>query len=324
MTKLIALDDGHGMETAGKRTPVLPNGQKSETGNFMHENEFNRKVVKYLDEELKRCGFKTLLVAPTDADTSLEARTNLANAKKADLYLSVHANANAGKWFDGGGIETFIYPSGESKRIGNIIHKHIIGGSALKNRGVKDGSHLWVIRKTSMPSVLVELGFMDSNQDYKFLLSDTYRKECAVEIAKALCEAYGVKYVAPVVAKPTPAPTPKPTTEMYRVRKTWADVASQIGAYKDLDSAKALADARAKDGYEVYDNSGKVAHTPKVEAPKPATPTPAPTPTPVAPTPVVPATEEYVIVGTFDAKVDAEKILKELEKLGIKAFLVKE
>lgn len=202
MTKLIALSDGHGIDTAGKRTPILPDGQKSETGNFMHENEFNRAVVKYLDIELKRCGFKTLLVAPTDADTPLEVRTKTANEAKADLYFSVHANANNAQWGSWGGIETYCYPKGESKRVADIVHKHIIGGTPLRDRGVKDGSHLWEIRKTAMPSVLVELGFMDSTTDYKHLLSDAYRKESAVECAKGICEAFSVPYVPQVEVKP--------------------------------------------------------------------------------------------------------------------------
>lgn len=82
--KLIALDDGHGMQTAGKRTPPIP----ELGGRVMLENEFNRAVVKFLDVELRRCGFNTLLVAPTDVDTSLKARTDLVNAKKSRrLYL---------------------------------------------------------------------------------------------------------------------------------------------------------------------------------------------------------------------------------------------
>lgn len=262
MSKLIALDDGHGMSTAGKRTPTLPNGQKSETGNFMHENEFNRKVVKYLDAELKRCGFKTLLVAPTDVDTPLETRTNLANSKKADLYLSIHANANAGKFFDGGGIETYVYPSGESKRIGTILHRHVMEGTSFKNRGVKDGSDFWVIRKTTMPSILFELGFMDSKQDYKYLLEDSYRKECAVEIAKGVCEAYGIKYVAE--KKETPAKSSGKTETkketLYRVRKSAGDAKTQKGAYENLNSAKTLANKNA--GYKVFDDKGKLIYTP--------------------------------------------------------------
>lgn len=197
MSKLIAIDDGHGMATAGKRTPTLPNGQKSkETGkNFMHENEFNRAVAKYLKAELERNGFRTLMVAPNDTDTPLETRVATANKAKADLYVSIHANANTSVWGDWGGIETFTYGlKGESYRIGKLIHEEVIKGTPLRNRGVKDGSHLYVVRNTTMPAVLVEYGFMDSKTDYVHLLDEGYRKECAIETAKGICKAYGVTY----------------------------------------------------------------------------------------------------------------------------------
>jgi N-acetylmuramoyl-L-alanine amidase/LysM repeat protein len=195
MSKLIALSDGHGINTAGKRTPTLPNGQKSEIGRpYMNENLFNRAVVKYLDKLLRDNGFKTLLVAPTDEDTPLSIRTNLANSKKADLYISVHANANTGQWGDWGGIETYTWKSGDSLKLGKLIHAELLKGSPLKDRGVKDGSHLWEIRKPSMPSVLIEAGFMDSHHDYKYLLSDAYRRETAIEIATGICKFYGVPF----------------------------------------------------------------------------------------------------------------------------------
>ena len=195
MSKLIAIDDGHGIDTAGKRSPQLPNGQKTELNrNYMNENLFNRAVAKYLDAELKKNGFKTLQVAPTDADTSLGNRVSTANKAKADLYISIHANANKGTWGSHGGIETFVGSSKESKRIGTIIHRHLMKGSKLRDRGVKDGSHYYVLKNTTMPAVLVEAGFMDSTTDIDFLLSDSYRRECAQEIAQAVCEAYGVEY----------------------------------------------------------------------------------------------------------------------------------
>src|SRR5690606_2802743 len=78
----------------------------------------------------------------------------------------------------------------------------------------------------------------------------------------------------------TPKVATPPVSQMYRVRKTWADVKSQIGAYTDLNNAKSLADSKAKDGYKVFDNDGKVVYTPKVEEPKPQ---PKPEPKPVTP-----------------------------------------
>lgn len=129
VAKLIAIDDGHGMSTAGKRTPVFPDGTKSpETGkNFMHENEFNRAVKRYLDKHLRASGFKTILVAKGDEDVPLATRVARANNAKADLYVSIHANALTGKWGTHGGTETYVYMgSKESERIGRIIHKHLI------------------------------------------------------------------------------------------------------------------------------------------------------------------------------------------------------
>ncbi|OAT82459.1 hypothetical protein A6P54_07860 [Bacillus sp. MKU004] len=66
---LIALDDGHGLGTSGKRTPYIPS-----IGRQIRENEFNEKVTLYLKGELERCGFRTLLTAPTDGDTPLKER----------------------------------------------------------------------------------------------------------------------------------------------------------------------------------------------------------------------------------------------------------
>lgn len=206
MSKLIALCDGHGPETPGKRTPTMPDGY------IMRENEFNRAVVAYLKIELERCGFRVLLVAPEDTDTPLETRVQRANNAKADLYVSVHANAFDAT-FSGAnpeGVETFVYPSGESKRIGTIIHRHLLGGTKQMDRGVKDGAWLYVIANTVMPAVLVEAAFMDSPREAELLRSDAFRREVAVEIAKGICEAYGVKYVTAETPKPTPAPSPTP------------------------------------------------------------------------------------------------------------------
>lgn len=69
--------------------------------------------------------------------------------------------------------------------------------------------------------------------------------------------------VYPTAIQPTPTPT-----NLYRVRKTWDDSKSQIGAFKDLNNAKELADSRADEGYKVFDDNGKVVYTPSKPQPK--------------------------------------------------------
>lgn len=194
MAKLIALDDGHGMTTPDKRTQPIP-----ELNNrVILKNEFNRAVVALLDEELKRCGFNTLLVAPGDAETSLDARTNLANAKGADAYISTHYNAFDGKFdaYDSKGISVHIYPgSKEGRKLGEAILKHLIQGTNQKNRGIVE-SNFHVLRETKMVATLSENGFMDNKREAMLMLDATFQKEVAVEHGKGICDYFGVKYVA--------------------------------------------------------------------------------------------------------------------------------
>lgn len=208
MTKRIALDDGHGMQTAGKRTPFIPS-----IGRFIHENEFNRAVVRLLDAELKRCGFGTVLTAPGDSDHSLASRVKVANDAKVDLFISIHYNALDGK-FDGAGkdpegFSAHIDPSGgQSQKFAEIAIKHLAKGTLQKNRGVVK-QQLYVTANTKMPAVLFELGFMDNNREALLMIDPAFQKECAVEIAQAVCEFYGVPYkgsAAPSVTKPQAEP----------------------------------------------------------------------------------------------------------------------
>ncbi|CAM3946129.1 N-acetylmuramoyl-L-alanine amidase [Paenibacillus alkaliterrae] len=190
MAFLIAICDGHGMATAGKRTPVLPDGT------VMRENEFNRAVAALLDEHLRRSGFQTLLVAPTDADTPINTRTRIANNANADFYISIHANAFGTTWNSVRGIETYHYTgSSEGKKAADIIHRYLIGGTALPNRGVKTRSNLAVLRDTFMPAVLVECAFMTNLDDARLLLSGSYRAECAYELARGICEYFGMPFI---------------------------------------------------------------------------------------------------------------------------------
>jgi N-acetylmuramoyl-L-alanine amidase len=197
MSKLIALDNGHGLNTAGKRTPRWTDGTTSiyTKKPFMHEWEFNRGVVKRLKVELERNGFQVLEVSPTEEDTSINARCRIANNAKADLFVSVHANALGSTWNERvKGIETLTSGKGESLQLGTILQKHMVADTGLVNRGLKDGKWLGVVRLTKMPAVLVEGGFMDNPSESKLLNSNEYRDVFAKALAKGICEYYGVTY----------------------------------------------------------------------------------------------------------------------------------
>ena len=107
---LIAIDDGHGKETAGKRSPAFSDGK------ILKENDFNERTAEFLQEALQRNGFDTLMVAPEDTDTPLKTRVQRANDARADVYISIHANAHGTEWNGANGIETWVYKRSDAAK----------------------------------------------------------------------------------------------------------------------------------------------------------------------------------------------------------------
>lgn len=205
MSYLIALDDGHGMSTAGKRTPYIPS-----LGRFVHENEFNRAVVGYLERELKRCGFRTLMTAPGDEDVSLADRTAAANAARADLLISVHYNAMGSTMRQSGarGVAVFIQPGNytgkdKAKQIARYVLDAVKSetGAEQYNAGVIE-QDLHMTRVSNMTAILSENGFMDFESDAFRMVNPEYQKAVARAHAKAVCKFFGVSFIPepPVVA----------------------------------------------------------------------------------------------------------------------------
>ena len=209
---LVILDDGHGMDTAGKRTP------KFADGSFMRENDFNDAVVKKMGSKFTQVGVDVYYTAPEVGDIPLATRSARANAKYREyvskhgadnvicILISVHANAYLGYWGTWGGINTF-YQTGSSRglKLGTAVHTELKKGTQLRDRGVK-ANNLHMTRETVMGAILVECGFMDNKQEAELLRSDAYRDETADEIFLGACNYMGVK-----VEVVKPAPIVKPT-----------------------------------------------------------------------------------------------------------------
>jgi len=162
-----------------------------------------------------------------------------ANRQDLHWFIAIHFNA-------GGGLGVEVYTYGGRQYQDAIDVCEAISKLGFRNRGVKDGKGLYVIRKTKAKSMLIEVCFVDTADAYHYL------KIGYKAIAKAIVEALiGSIKVTPLV---TPVKVITGAGEMYRIRKTWADTTSQIGAFRDLDNAKDYADNHA--GYEVYNSKG--------------------------------------------------------------------
>jgi N-acetylmuramoyl-L-alanine amidase len=196
--------------TSGKRTP---DGEP--------EWEFNNKVITAFEETLKQ--YENVEFLRTDdrtgcTDIPLTTRTSKANNWGADLYISFHENANSGNWGSWGGTETFSYGSGKSLEIAKVVHAAQLSAYGLRDRGLKDGKHLHIIKATKANSVLLEGAFMDSTTDISKLRDNNVLRKAGENVAHAVAKYYGLKKKVvntPTQPKQSPAPTkPKEENDM--------------------------------------------------------------------------------------------------------------
>lgn len=212
----IALDAGHGLYTPGKR--CLKKLDKRETREWI----INDRVTDALELYLKMAGHSVLRVDDWDdghTDVTLNDRVRKANNWKADAYISVHHNAgiNGGS---GGGTVVYVSKGCQAKSIQlqDAVYKRVIVRGKLKgNRS--DGTlsaNFYVIRKTKMPAILIECGFMDSAVDIKHILDTDWSEQVGLGIAEGVCEVFGgsipdQKPSKPAVKPSKPVAPPKPS-----------------------------------------------------------------------------------------------------------------
>lgn len=178
----ILLDNGHGSETLGKRSPVWPNGKQ------LLEWKFNREIVALIAEQLSGLQINYQVIVPETTDISLAERARRANSYVDKgvkcLLISVYANAGGGT-----GWEVFHYPSSETSKLYAQIFSQVAGKTLpeFKNRGVKS-ENFQILRQAKCPSVLTENLFMDTWKDCEFILSEAGKKRIAQLHVQAIQE----------------------------------------------------------------------------------------------------------------------------------------
>lgn len=127
------------------------------------EDNLTLDVGNKVISKLEALGHQVVSCKPTKVETvqeSLRKRCDIANAAKVDVFASIHFNS-----FNGQAHGTEVYAmSGEGKKIAKFVLDEIVK-LGFVNRGVKSGEHLFVIRRTIMPAVLIECCFIDSQKD---------------------------------------------------------------------------------------------------------------------------------------------------------------
>ena len=210
----LALNAGHGLNTAGKRC------MKKLDPNQTREWVLNSRICEKIETKLKAyTGYNLIrLDDPTGKkDVALKTRTNNANNFGADFYLSIHHNAGV-KGGSGGGIVAFVYtkPSKEALEWQEALYDAIIDKTALKgNRSIPLGKkNLHECRESNMPCVLIECGFMDSKTDVPIILTDKF----AEQVANACVEVIVAK--GKLKKKPTKTEEPKKDNKVLNWQKS--------------------------------------------------------------------------------------------------------
>jgi hypothetical protein len=128
-----------------------------------HEDTLTLAVGQRVMSQLRVLGHEVVDCRPLSANSvknSLEQRCQIANSAGVDIFVSIHLNAFNGKAY---GTEVFAM-SESGRNIATSVLNHITQ-LGFFNRGVKDGSRLYVLRHTIMPAILVECCFLDNQND---------------------------------------------------------------------------------------------------------------------------------------------------------------
>jgi N-acetylmuramoyl-L-alanine amidase len=134
---------------------------------------------------LQRYGVQAFVTRNDDRDLDLEPRVQMAEQSQAAVFVSIHANAISLSRPDVSGLETYYYQSGQE--LAQTIHQSILQTTGIADRGVRT-ARFYVLRKTSMPSVLVEVGFVTGQDDAMRLSNPAYRSQMADAIARGILQ----------------------------------------------------------------------------------------------------------------------------------------
>ncbi|UKS30534.1 N-acetylmuramoyl-L-alanine amidase family protein [Paenibacillus sp. HWE-109] len=174
----VVIDAGHGDQDPGAL---------SITGK--HEKEFTLATAKKVEKLLAQD--KRVVVMMTRADDTfipLDDRVSFANNNMVDLFLSIHGNSAKATV---SGTETY-YNRPESIDFANVVHEKVVAATGFPDRKVRQADYR-VITKTTMPAVLVEVGYLSNKNDETAMYKEAFQDKVAASIAAAIKQYLGLK-----------------------------------------------------------------------------------------------------------------------------------
>jgi N-acetylmuramoyl-L-alanine amidase len=173
---VIVIDPGHGGQDPGAI------GLRS-----LREKQVVLAISQEVARILSEKGIQVVMTRNNDTFISLQGRVDIAEQSQSHGFVSIHANSMGRNQTQVNGLETYYYSSG--KRLAQTIHRSILRRLDIRDRKVRR-ARFYVLRKTSMPAVLVEVGFVTGSIDNRNLASSAYRQQMAEAIAAGIIEYF--------------------------------------------------------------------------------------------------------------------------------------
>ena len=171
---VVIIDPGHG----GKDSGAIGIGG-------VLEKDVILPIGKRIAEILERNGIQVIMTRDSDYFVTLPGRVTMAQRANADVFVSIHANSAGANRPEVSGLETYHYDSG--LRLAQIVHSKILQSLNVRDRKVRK-ARFYVLRKTSMPSILVETGFLTGRDDAAKLRTSAYQNQMADAIAQGILQ----------------------------------------------------------------------------------------------------------------------------------------
>src|SRR5437868_13907088 len=167
----VVIDAGHGgYDRGGIPSQRIP------------EKVMTLDVSQRLKPLLEKAGYRVIMTRDSDVFVPLSTRVGIANSYPNGVFICVHFNSATRTGANG--IETYFY-STESAPLAASIQSAVLGDAPSENRGVRRRGY-YVLRRTTIPAVLVECGFLTNPTEAQYVQSATYRQRLAANIARGI------------------------------------------------------------------------------------------------------------------------------------------
>lgn len=150
----------------------------------LQEKNIILPISQRIAQLLEQKGIQAVLTRDSDYFVDLQPRVDLAERANADLFVSIHANSLPTRP-DVSGLETYYFDSGSS--LAQTIHNSVLQNVNIRDRRVRK-ARFYVLRKSSMPAVLVEVGFVTGREDSPKLATSAYQNQLAEAIVQGILQ----------------------------------------------------------------------------------------------------------------------------------------